>query len=387
MKIISYGSALTALIFLLTTSGCSTAPATPTSTSPETNTPTTTPGDTSAVKDPNVYDANKPETWTTSQLISQTIFGCVSQNNIYKMQPAVKKGIGGVILMGGHPSGSLEKAISRLVARAKNGVAPFIGSDEEGGTVQRLAAEIYPLPSASVMGTWSTGKIENTAKAYGKRMKRFGVNLSFSPVADLGFPGYFIGDSKRAFGHNPRDVARGVTAWAKGLESAGVAPVLKHWPGHGRAVDTHSKPGLIPSIKVLSNTDLVPFLKTIDSGFTTVMVGHLVAPGLTERNTPASRSPKALAVLREEIGDSGIIITDELSMGGSTAGLNGRVDLAAVKALAAGVDVALVCNGPADLAHRVKHLMKRNGLTREALIGKVQRILEWKRRFSIIPGD
>lgn len=299
----------------------------------------------------------------------------------------MKNGIGGVILMGGHSSGSLEKAVKRLVSRAKDGVAPFIGSDEEGGTVQRLATEIYPLPSASVMGTWSASKIEKTAESYGKQMKRLGVNLSFSPVVDLGFPGYFIGDSRRAFGHNPRDVARGATAWASGLQSAGVAPVLKHWPGHGRAVDTHKNPGQIPSIRVLSKTDLVPFLKTIGAGFTTVMVGHLVSPGLTEKNTPASRSPKALAVLREQIGEAGIIITDELSMGGSTYGLNGRVDLAAVKALAAGVDVALVCNGPADLVHRVKLLMKRNGLTREELIGKVDRILEWKRSFSVIPGD
>jgi len=207
--------------------------------------------------------------------------------------------------------------------------------------------------------------------------------MAFSPVADLDIDGQFISDQSRAFSSNPSEAARSVIAWATGLDASGVAPVIKHWPGHGRASDTHRSTGKIPSIDKLQKSDLVPFDRAIDKGFTAVMVGHLESKGLTERGVPASRSPQALAVLREQIGPDGLIITDSLSMEAALVGVKHKTPEAVLQSLAAGVDVALMCSGPANLIDRVMSRRSPEELSREDLIAKVTRILTWKKRYGV----
>jgi hypothetical protein len=188
---------------------------------------------------------------------------------------AVRKGIGGISFWGSNAPAGLKQQIAKLVARAGNRVPPFIASDEEGGAVQRLAGAIYPLRSAEVMGTWSENEITRTATKYGKEMKDLGVDMAMSPVADLNVPGNFIGDMSRAFSSSPNGAARSAIAWATGLEAAGVVPVVKHWPGHGRATDTHTAPGIIPPFEELLKSDLVPF----DRAIADIVSGNLEQAG------------------------------------------------------------------------------------------------------------
>lgn len=330
------------------------------------------------------YDPTDPTTWTDRQLVAQTIFECVSVSDISAKSRAVRKGLGGVVFLGGEAPGNLSQQITKLVARAGGRVPPLIASDEEGGAVQRLAGAIYPLRSAEVMGSWSESDITRTAAKYGKAMKKLGVDMAMSPVADLNIPGHFIGDQSRAFSSNPAQVAQSAIAWATGLEAVGVAPVIKHWPGHGRASDTHRSPGIIPAFGQLEKSDLVPFDRAIDEGFTAVMVGHLQSKGLTEADVPASRSPKALAILRNQIGPDGLIITDSLSMEAALVGVDHNAVESVRASLDAGVDVALMCSGPSNIVERVVHKMSPEGLTRDELIDKVNRILSWKTRFGVI---
>lgn len=330
------------------------------------------------------YDPTNPVTWSDRQLVAQTIFECVPVSNIAEENRAVRQGLGGVVFLGGEAPANLKQQIAKLVAQAGDGPAPFISSDEEGGAVQRLAGAIYPLPSAEVMGAWSPRDITDTATKYGKAMKRLGVDMAFSPVADLNIPGHFISDQSRAFSGNPDTVSSAAIAWANGLDNAGVAPVVKHWPGHGRASDTHRAPGRIPSLRALQRSDLIPFDAAIDEGFTAVMVGHLESNGLTEPGVPASRSPKALAVLREQVGPTGLIVTDSLTMEASLVGVGHRPGDAVYESLIAGVDVALVCSGPPDIVDRVVRRVSDTKLSRAMLIEKVTRILEWKRRYGVI---
>jgi beta-N-acetylhexosaminidase len=348
-------------------------------------TPIPTPSATIApINDPRAYDATDPTTWTDRQLVAQTIFQCVSVSNIGDKSRAVRKGLGGVVFLGGVAPTNLARHITKLVGRAGDRVPPFIASDEEGGVVQRLADVIYPLRSAKTMGTWSESEVTRTAVKYGKAMKKLGVDMAMSPVADLDIPGHFIGIQSRAFSSTPAGAARSAIAWATGLESAGVAPVIKHWPGHGRATDTHSNPGIIPNYTQLTKSDLVPFDRAIAAGFTAVMVGHLESKGLTERGVPASRSPKALAILRDQIGPDGLIITDSLSMEAALVGVKHRAVEAVRGSLDAGVDVALICSGPSNIVERVAHQISEDGLTRGELVDKVRRILAWKKRFGVI---
>ena len=348
-----------------------------------TPTPSATPEPT-VVDEDRPYDPNDPTTWTDRQLVSQTIFECVPVSNIAAKARSVRRGIGGVVFLGGDAPANLKQQISKLVGKANGKVAPLIASDEEGGAVQRLADVIYPLRSAVVMGRWSDAEVTKTATKYGKAMKRLGVDMAFSPVADLDIDGHFMSDQSRAFSSSPTGAARSAIAWATGLDAAGVAPVVKHWPGHGHATDTHRAPGTIPSFNKLLKSDLIPFDRAIDAGFTAVMVGHLESKGLTERGVPASRSPGALAVLREQIGPDGLIITDSLSMEAALVGVKHKPAEVVLRSLAAGVDVALICSGPANLIDRVVSRMSPDELSRDDLIEKVNRILAWKKRYGAI---
>jgi beta-N-acetylhexosaminidase len=287
-------------------------------------------------------------------------------------------------LVGPGASTKLKSQIKSIKKKALHGITPVIASDEEGGDVQRLRTAIYRLPSATTMGGWSDTKVRKTARDYGKRMKALGVDIAFSPVADLNVSGYFISRSRRGFSSNPTTAGKKVVAWAQGMEDSGVLPVLKHWPGHGRSVDTHAKPGVLPSLEKLEKSDLKPFHYAISQGVNAVMVGHLLVPGLTEDKTPASRSVAALTLLRSEIGPNGLIITDSLSMGGATRGLKKDIAEAAIRSLEAGVDVALVCSGPKTLISRVSAAVTSGRLSRPMMIEKVQRILNYKRQLGVI---
>jgi beta-N-acetylhexosaminidase len=234
------------------------------------------------------------------------------------------------------------------------------------------------------MGKWSHSKVQDTAYKYGKRMKALGVDIAFSPVADLAVPGYFIAINGRSFGSDPLVVGNKASAWAAGLSKAGVIPTLKHWPGHGGVGDTHKFARKTAKLSVLEAKDLIPFNKAIDNGVKVVMVGHLMSEGLTEPHTPASRSAKALAYLRQEIGETGVIITDSLSMGGATAGLKGKSVEAAVRSLKAGVDIALVCSGPRDIISQVTKALDSGVLDRAAMLAKVRRILLLKSELGLV---
>jgi beta-N-acetylhexosaminidase len=351
----------------------------------ETAGPTASPKPTpSAVPSDRPYDPNDPTTWTDRQLVAQTVFVCTPVANVGGAHSSVAKGIGGVVFLGRGAPGDLKRQIASLVKKSRGEVAPFIASDEEGGSVQRLEDVIYALPSARVMGTWDASRITTTAKKYGKNMKRLGVDLSFSPVADLNIEGQLIAMQSRAFSDDPQRAGDAAVAWATGLDSSGVAPVIKHWPGHGRASDTHLTSGRIPSLAQLVKSDLKPFSQAIRAGFTAVMVGHLESKGLTERGVPASRSPRALAVLRDEIGPDGLIITDSLTMEGALVGVRHRLVDALYKTLDAGADIAVICTDPTQIVKRVASKLSTTDLTRAELIEKVSRILAWKKRFGVI---
>ena len=336
-----------------------------------------------AIADP-APDITNPANWTDEALAAQTIFVCSSSGSLKYKLGDVKRGLGGIALVGNGATSSIRSQIRSIKSKALNGILPVIASDEEGGDVQRLRHAIYRLPSAATMGTWSDSKIRKTAFAYGKRMKSLGVDIAFSPVADLSVPGYFISRARRSFGSNPDLVSRKVVAWSDGLKDADVLPVVKHWPGHGHSANTHAVPGKIPALTKLISADLVPFNYAFERGVSAVMVGHLLVPGLTEPNTPTSRSKAALELLRSQIGPDGLIITDSLSMGGATKGVKRNIAEAAIRSLEAGVDVALVCTGPRNLISKVSAAVTSGRLPRSLMIQKVNRILAYKRQLGVI---
>jgi beta-N-acetylhexosaminidase len=321
-----------------------------------------------------------PSTWSNHDLAAQLVVAGVDMGNLPAAQRWVRAGLGGIVLGGTAPAnlGAQLQAV-----RSAGAVPPLICSDEEGGQVQRLARLIYPLPSAGRLGRGlNTAQIQWLAADYGRRMKALHVDVDLAPVADLGIPGYYIASLDRAFSADPAAVARDANAWAAGMLSAGVLPVVKHWPGHGQATNSHTGSATTPSLNVLAHRDMIPFAAAFAAGVPAVMVGHLTVPGLTEPGRPATVSPAAYRYLRARAGQT-LIMTDSMSMGAVTAALGLSDATAALRALQSGADVVLVnSNDPMSIVGTVQHAIDTGTYPRAAAVVAARHMLAVKRRVN-----
>lgn len=248
--------------------------------------------------------------------------------------------VGGIFLPGSATGLLSDGALEQVQAAAELPVA--VAVDDEGGRVQRIDTLDGEMPSArSMAANLSPEQVYQLAVKRGGQLRARGVTVDFAPSADVSSQpdGAVIGD--RSFSSDPDTVARYAGAFAKGLRDAGVLPVFKHFPGHGRATgDSHRGSVRTPPLAELQKVDLLPYQQLLDGQLAGVMVGHLDVPGLTEPDTPASISPAALALLRDQFGYDGVVFTDDLA---AMAAITDRVDLpeAVRQALTAGVDMAL----------------------------------------------
>jgi beta-N-acetylhexosaminidase len=316
------------------------------------------------------------------RLAAQLTFSGVQMSDPAAMIDVARVGVGGVTLYG-RPGPRL--AADLAAARRASAVAPFVASDEEGGEVQRLSTAIYPLPSAEQMGTWSDARISAVAYDYATRMRHLGVTMDFAPVADLATPGHYIALLHRSFSADPDHVARAVTAWNAGLHRAGVLGVVKHWPGHGAAGNTHTGSASVPSLQILAGRDMRPFAAAFAAGTPAVMVGHLRVPGLTLGREPASESAVALRYLRSVAGPTTLILTDDLSMAAASHSLGITPAAAAVRALQAGADMALVAHGQVrTVIAAIAAAIASGALPRDRAVASARRILAVKQAAGLV---
>jgi beta-N-acetylhexosaminidase len=147
--------------------------------------------------------------------------------------------------------------------------------------------------------------------------------------------------SDRAYGREPDQIIALAEAVAKGLLAGGVAPVIKHIPGHGRAnADSHfSLPVVETERQELSRTDFLPF-KAL-AGLPAAMTAHVVFPALDASNPASTSRIVTQDVIRGEIGFDGLLMSDDLSMKALSGPMRGRAEAV----IAAGSDIALHCNG------------------------------------------
>ncbi|MCP2159628.1 beta-N-acetylhexosaminidase [Williamsia serinedens] len=243
-------------------------------------------------------------------------------------------------------------ADGRLRSIARSGPRPVLVTiDQEGGRVSRLADLGIDSPSARDLARTSTpAEVRAIARRTGEGMRRLGITVDLAPDADVSDQpdDTVIGD--RSFSDDPATVARYAAAFANGLRDAGIMPVFKHFPGHGHGSgDSHTGTVRTPPLSQLRTDDLVPY-RTLLPGpagppATGVMVGHLIVPGLTGDELPASISPAAMRMLRTGVGYGGRpfdgpIFTDDLSGMAAISARYGIVE-AVTRAIEAGADLAL----------------------------------------------
>ncbi len=334
------------------------------------------------------YAPGDPSTWSTRQLAAQLTHSCVTVTDTAAARAQSAAGIGGITLLGSGATPALGAQLAQVRVAAPGGLPPLISSDEEGGQVQRLAGAIYPLPSARVMGTWPDSRIEQTAYDYGGRMLALGVPMDLAPDADLDVPGSYIDSLDRSFAADPGRVASAVGAWDAGMRRAGVLTAVKHWPGHGSAVNSHTNPvATVPPLPVLEARDMVPFNAAFAAGVPAVLVGHLQSVGLTEPGVPATESPNALAYLRARTGPDTVIMTDSLTMAAASSGIGLTPEQAAVRALQAGADWALTCApDPMPTVAAVQQALDTGALRRAQANASARRVLLLKQREGLLAG-
>jgi beta-N-acetylhexosaminidase len=220
--------------------------------------------------------------------------------------------------------------------------------DQEGGRVQRLGPphwRAYPAAARFAATELPLERQERlvwlAARLMARDLLEMGLSMDCLPVLDVPVAGSHdvIGD--RAYGRNPQSVARLGRAAAEGLLAEGVLPIMKHIPGHGRAmVDSHQAlPVVEAPLATLCDSDFAPFAANAD--LPAAMTAHVVYKAL-DPAAPATLSASVIdAIIRRRIGFNGLLFSDDLSMQALVGSLAER----AAAAFAAGIDIALHCNG------------------------------------------
>ena len=277
--------------------------------------------------------------------------------------------------------------MQRLAARNRLHIPLFIATDQEGGWVRQIKDETSISPGNLALG--AEGAPEDAYKTgwyLGRELAALGINMDFAPTADVYSNPEASVIGPRSFGSDPSTTGLLSAAFARGMQSAGVITTAKHFPGHGSAdKDSHGRlPRIDVSLSQLLDRDLVPYRILIAEGIPAIMTGHLAFPKILGNLTPSSLSPFFLqSVLRDRLGFTGIIITDDMEMDGVlTGGLD--TPTACRRALEAGNDMILIAHTPGTQEKTwdaLIHVMRSDAAFRAEVKESARRILLTKLRY------
>jgi beta-N-acetylhexosaminidase len=220
----------------------------------------------------------------------------------------------------------------------------WVAVDQEGGRVARLRRPFTEWPPMAALGRCGDlGLVEQFARALARELRAVGITFDFAPVLDVATNPRNPAIGDRAIGADPDLVASYGRVVIATLQEEGLAACGKHFPGHGdTSVDSHEDlPVVDHPAERFEAIDWVPFRAAIAADVASIMVAHLLVPVLDEER-PASTSPAVVRErLRGQLGFDGLVLTDDLTMKAISA--RQPVERAAVDAIAAGCDMALVC--------------------------------------------
>ena len=296
--------------------------------------------------------------------------------------------VGGLVYMSANLTGPDQT--TEMLSNMKNfsqdtvGLPIFLGVDEEGGTVTRIASNqefgVTDVGNMSAVG--ASGDAQNAYNAgstIGTYLNNLGFNMDFAPVADvLSNPDNAV-VKDRSFGSDSQLVADMVCAELQGLNEHMVTGVVKYFPGQG-SVTGNTSDGSVStdrSLEELMSCELVPFSQAIQNGAYMIMVGHIAAPSVTGDNTPSSLSSVMIQdVLRGQLGFQGVVITDALNKKAISSAY-GSAD-AAVNAVNAGADMLLMPDNFQEAYQGVLDAVVNGTISEDRLNEAVARIIKVK---------
>ena len=295
--------------------------------------------------------------------------------------------LGGYIMFARDFENRSKDEVITMIATYQNisKIPMLIGVDEEGGTVNRISKykKFRDTPFASPQELYASGgfagiKSDTLEKA--EFLKSFGINVNFAPVADVSTnPSDYI--YKRSFGQNATLTSEYVSTVVNAMNEAGIGSVLKHFPGYGNNLDTHTGISIDNrSLDSFRKNDFLPFEAGIKAGADIVLVSHNIITSVDADN-PASLSKNIHEILRNDLGFGGVIITDDLYMDAISSYL-GNED-AAVKAVLAGNDLICTTDFETQIP-AVIEAVKDGTISEEQINESVYRILKLKVKLDII---
>ena len=306
-------------------------------------------------------------------------------------QIAAQYALGGYVMFGvDFENKSAQQVTDDITAIQASAKLPMLISvDEEGGTVNRVSSNPQLRDSRFMSpkklfetGGWDSIAFDTREKC--ALLSSLGINVNLAPVCDLASEGSFMYD--RSFSPDAEETSRYVKTVVEIMTENSMGSALKHFPGYGDNVDTHTGSALDErSYESFVNSDFLPFKAGIEAGAGSVMVNHNVVACMDDER-PASLSPEVHRVLREELGFQGVILTDDLDMDAITefAAASGLSPY--VLAVQAGNDM-LCCGDYETAATDVINAVTDGTLTEERLDESVLRILLWKIQLGLIePG-
>jgi len=322
------------------------------------------------------------------QLVIVGFDGYTADDSIKTMIQSYK--VGGVILFGRNVENpeqliTLNNTLKNI--NSGNKIPLFISIDEEGGKVSRMPKEIRKLPTNKTIGEAND---ENLSYEIGSiladEVKMFGFNMNFAPVLDINSnpQNPVIGD--RSFGNSKEIVSRLGVQTMKGIQSGGVIPVVKHFPGHGdTSEDSHiGLPAVSHDMNRLIDFELIPFKDAINNQADAVMIAHILLNKIDSEN-PSSLSKTVITeLLRNQLKFNGVIITDDMTMRAIVENYN--IGEAAIKSVKAGSDIILVCHGYDNeiaVIDALKNAVENRTISQETINESVYRILKLKDKYKL----
>lgn len=300
--------------------------------------------------------------------------------------------VGGVIMM--QPNIISPEQITALnqqlqgLSLERTGFPVFLGVDEEGGNVARIASlENFPVENVGNMKeVGAQGDIKNAHRVgnyIATYLKSYGFNVDFAPVSDVWIEPENTVVQERAFSNDPDLVGAMVAECVKGFQEKNIATALKHFPGHGATVaDSHQGAAYsYRNLEDLRQCEFVPFRSGIEAGSEFVMLGHIALPTITGNEIPATLSAQIGAqLLREELKYDGIVITDAMNMG-AIVNYYSASD-AAILAVQSGVDMILMPSDFWTAYQGVLDAVKDGKIQEKQIDTSVKRILRLKNKIK-----
>lgn len=292
--------------------------------------------------------------------------------------------IGGVILFAHNFNDPAQLAeLVNSIQKLRDEYPLFISVDHEGGRVIRFKKHFTQFPAMLELTKINSPKlIYEVHEVMAKELSACGINLSFSPCCDIlaNTENKVIGD--RAFGDNPEDVEKHISAAIRGLQTNGVIACAKHFPGHGGTTkDSHFDLPLVKTtLQELKDFELKPFVKASKSRVEMMMMAHLMVDAI-DHELPTSLSPKAYDFLRSEAKFTKIVITDDMEMKAIADRFS--IEESAVKAMKAGADILLYrfSEDAAKALGAIREAVKVKDIKKDQLLEKLQRVENCKKDY------